>query len=230
MILADDPVRVFIGYDPREAVAFHVCCQSIIERASRPVAIYPLALNLFAADYTEKHKDGSNAFIYSRFLVPWLCRWEGYAIFIDGDMIVQDDIAKLWDRRQGFQGVSVVKHDYQTKHPVKYLGAKNEDYPRKNWSSVIVWNCAFFPNRLLTPDYVSKATGSHLHRFEWLGDQQIAELPAEWNHLCMEYEPNDKAKLLHYTLGIPAFDGYEDQEGANQWRTELSNALQPLKV
>src|SRR5258706_5058566 len=147
-----DPIRLFIGFDAREAIAYHVCCQSILTKCSRPISITPLALNLFADDYSETHTDGSNAFIYSRFLIPWLCEWKGYAIFLDGDTIVREDIAELWRRRRPDKAVAVVQHDYRTKHPVKYLGVKNEDYPRKNWSSVMLWNCGYYPNRLLTPE------------------------------------------------------------------------------
>jgi len=138
-------IPVYVGYDPREAIAFHTCANSIIRHASKPVAIIPVALNLFR-DYEETHTDGSNHFIYTRFLVPHLQEYTGWAIFIDGDMIVRDDIVKLWELQNSYMDVMVVKHDYQTRMPVKYLGAKNEDYPRKNWSSVILWNCNSFPN------------------------------------------------------------------------------------
>ena len=139
------PIPIFIGYDPREAVAYHTCANSIIRHASKPVAIIPLALNLFN-DYKETHTDGSNQFIYSRFLVPYLMGFSGKAIFIDGDMILRDDIIKLWNYVDTFIAwdVAVVKHDYQTKMTEKYLGSKNENYPRKNWSSVIVWQCDSF--------------------------------------------------------------------------------------
>ena len=116
-----DMIPVFIGYDPREAIAFHVCANSIIRQASQPVAIIPLALNLLQ-DYTETHTDGSNQFIYSRFLVPHLQRFSGQAIFIDGDMIVRGDIAELWNLRDLTKDVQVVKHDYKTKMTEKYLG------------------------------------------------------------------------------------------------------------
>ena len=198
------PIPIFIGYDPREAVAFHTCANSIIRHASKPVAIIPLALNLFE-DYKETHTDGSNHFIYSRFLVPHLTDYTGWAIFIDGDMIVREDITQLWDLRNDYKDVMVVKHDYQTKMTEKYLGAKNENYPRKNWSSVILWNCASFPNRKLTPAFIEKATGAELHRFTWIEDERIGELPPEWNWLPDEYGPNPDAKLLHYTLGTPCF-------------------------
>jgi lipopolysaccharide biosynthesis glycosyltransferase len=213
------PFPVFIGYDPREAVAYHVCCQSIIENSSIPVAFIPV---------TGERRDGSNAFIYERFLVPHMMRFQGRALFIDGDMIVRGDIAELVDSDLSCAGVRVVKHDYKTKYQVKYLGNKNEDYPRKNWSSVVLWNCGFYPNRVLTPEFVAKQPGSYLHRFSWLADDQIGSLPAAWNHLCMEYPENPDAKLYHYTLGIPAFDDYQAQEGADEWRKTLTHALAPM--
>jgi hypothetical protein len=225
------PIPIYVGYDPREAVAYHVCCQSIIEHASGPVAFIPLALP-HLREYDETHGDGSNAFIYSRFLVPYLERWgDGnlHAIYIDGDMLVRDDIYKLWALRNPRMGLQVVQHDYKTQHAQKYLGAKNEDYPCKNWSSVILWNCRFMENRKLTPEFIAAQPGSFLHRFEWLSPARVGELPAEWNHLCMEYPPADDAKLYHYTVGTPCFGGrYAEQEGATEWRLTLQNALAPL--
>jgi lipopolysaccharide biosynthesis glycosyltransferase len=213
------PIPVFIGYDPREAIAYHVCANSIIRNSSQPVAIVPVALNLFK-EYSETHTDGSNHFIYTRFLVPYLQDYTGHAIFIDGDMIVRGDIAELWNMRDHTCDVQVVKHDYQTRMPVKYLGAKNENYPRKNWSSVILWNCASFPNRKLTPDFVQHNTGSFLHRFSWLDDARIGELPPAWNWLPDEYGPNADAKLLHYTLGTPCFQEFADTPQGNEWHRE----------
>ena len=212
-------IPVFIGYDPREAVVFHVCANSIIRNASQPVQIIPVALNLFK-DYKEIHQDGSNQFIYTRFLVPYLMNWSGHALFIDGDMIVRGDIAELWNMARPDLDVQVVKHNYKTRMPVKYMGAKNEDYPRKNWSSVIIWNCNSFPNRVLTPDYVMKSTGKHLHRFEWLDDARIGELPIEWNWLPDEFGPNENAKLLHYTLGAPCFHEFADTPMNEVWHKE----------
>ena len=224
-------IPVFIGYDPREAAVFHVCANSIIRNASQPVQIIPVALNLFK-DYKEIHQDGSNHFIYTRFLVPYLMDWTGHAIFIDGDMIVRDDITKLWSMRDPSKDVQVVKHDYKTRMPVKYMGAKNEDYPRKNWSSVIIWNCNSFPNRRLTPDYVMKSTGKHLHRFEWLDDARIGELPIEWNWLPDEFGPNENAKLLHYTLGAPCFHEFVDTPMNEVWHKEreLTNYCQQRDI
>jgi lipopolysaccharide biosynthesis glycosyltransferase len=213
------PIPIFIGYDPREAVAYHTCANSIIRQSSQPVAIVPLALNLFS-DYTETHTDGSNQFIYSRFLVPHLMGYTGHAIFMDGDMIVRGDIAELWEQRSGYYDVQVVKHDYKTRMTEKYLGAKNEDYPRKNWSSVILWNCNSHPNRKLTPEFVQKSTGAELHRFTWIEDSRIGELPPEWNWLPDEYGPNLDAKLLHYTLGTPCFHEFATTPQGDEWHRE----------
>jgi lipopolysaccharide biosynthesis glycosyltransferase len=214
-------IPIFIGYDPREAIVFHVCVNSIIRHSTTPVQIIPLALSLFQ-DYKETHTDGSNAFIYSRFLVPYLSNWLGHAIYIDGDMVVKSDITKLWHMRNFLMDIQVVKHDYKTRMPVKYLGSKNEDYPRKNWSSVIIWNCESHPNRCLTPEYIMKSTGSHLHRFEWLQDDRIGSIPIEWNWLPDEFGPNPNAKLLHYTLGAPCFKEFADTDMAEDWHNEYN--------
>jgi len=213
------PIPIFIGYDPREAVAYHTCANSIIRQASQPVAIVPLALNLFN-DYTETHTDGSNQFIYSRFLVPHLMGYTGHAIFMDGDMIVRGDIVELWEQRNPYFDVQVVKHDYQTKMTEKYLGAKNENYPRKNWSSVILWNCNSHPNRKLTPEFIQKSTGAQLHRFTWIEDDRIGELAREWNWLPDEYGANPDAKLLHYTLGTPCFHEFATTPQGDEWHRE----------
>ena len=213
-------IPIFVGYDPREAVTFHVCVNSIIRHASQPVQIIPIALNLFS-DYDETHSDGSNQFVYTRFLVPHLMSFDGWAIYIDGDMVVRDDIVKLWDMKQYDKDVMVVKHDYKTIMQHKYMGAKNEDYPRKNWSSVILWNCNAFPNRILKPDFVQYQTGAFLHRFSWLEDHRIGELPRDWNWLPDELGENPDAKLLHYTLGAPCFYEYADTVQADQWHNEL---------
>ncbi len=225
------PIPIFIGYDPREAIAYHTCVNSIVRHASKPVCITPLALNLFE-DYTETHTDGSNQFIYSRFLVPHLMDYTGHAIFIDGDMIVRSDIVGLWNLRELDKDVQVVKHDYKTCMPVKYLGSKNEDYPRKNWSSVILWNCSSFPNRKLTPEFIQHATGSELHRFSWIDDDRIGELPPEWNWLPDEYGPNPDARLLHYTLGTPCFHEFATTPQGDEWHREriLTEYCQQLNI
>ena len=212
-------IQVFIGYDPVEAIVYHVCSNSIIRTASEPVAIAPLALNLMK-DYRESHTDGSNQFIYSRFLVPSLMGYKGWALFMDGDMVFREDISHLWALRDERCAVMVVKHDYKTKSKVKYFGSRNEDYPRKNWSSLILWNCGHPLNNLLTPEFIESSKGEVLHRFSWIPDELIGGLPVEWNWLPDEYGANPEAKLIHYTLGAPCFHDYADVPMAGEWHRE----------
>ena len=212
-------INIFIGYDHREAIAYHVCANSIIRQSSKPISLIPLALRNLQ-DYEEKHTDGSNQFIYSRFLVPHLMEYKGWAIFMDGDMLVRNDIVKLWEMRDDTKAVQVVKHDYKTKLSEKYLGSKNEDYPRKNWSSVILWNCGHPANAAVTPEFVQNATGSQVHRFTWLTDELIGELPIEWNWLPDEFGANLDAKLIHYTLGTPCFHDFATTPMADEWHRE----------
>lgn len=209
-------IKVFVGYDSREAIAYHVFCQSIIENSKQPVSFIPLSLDMLS-QYTEQHTDGSNDFIYSRFLVPYLCDFDGWAIFADGDMICLDDIGELYKLRDDKFAVMVVKHDYITKAKSKYLGNKNENYPRKNWSSVILWNCNHEKNKVLTPELVSQKPGSYLHRFSWLDDELIGELPSSWNWLAIEYPDNNEANIIHYTLGTPCFKDYSETSHSDLW-------------
>jgi len=146
--------------------------------------------------------------------------YKGWAIFMDGDMILRDDVTKLWDMRDESKAVMVVKHDYKTRMTKKYLGSKNENYPRKNWSSVILWNCGHEENRIVTTDFVSNATGAQVHRFTWLEDSLIGELPIEWNWLPDEFGKNEDAKLLHFTLGTPCFHDFADSPMAEEWHRE----------
>lgn len=210
-------IRIFIGHDPREPVAYHVCCESILAHTKAQVAFYPIR---------GLQRDGSNSFTYERFLVPYRCGFSGRAIFLDGDMLVRSDIEELWEHWRSRAGVMVVKHDYQTKHPIKYLGYRNEDYLRKNWSSVMVWECGFYPNRVLTPEYVANQPGSHLHRFGWLQDEQIGALPEDWNVLIREREKRETDKLRHYTIGTPCFKQYafDDADWTEMYERTISCA------
>ena len=222
-------IRIAIGFDQREAVAYHTFCQSILEKASVPVSFTPLVLGALKG-FSETHTDGSNAFIYSRFLTPWLMEFNGWAIFADGDMICLDDVAKLWALRDETKAVQVVQHNYQTKAHDKYLGNKNENYPRKNWSSVILWNCAHPKHKILTPEFVMQQTGAFLHRFTWLDDNEVGALPKEWNWLTTEYEDNYQASLLHYTLGTPCFKDYAHSEMSDVWHQAHERINQGMGV
>ena len=209
-------VKIYIGFDQREAVAYHTFVQSLIENASIPLDITPLAVRNLKG-YEEKHEDKSNDFVYSRFLTPFLNDFKGWAIFADGDMICQADIKELLVLRDDSKALQVVKHDYKTKAYQKYLGNINQDYPRKNWSSVILWNCAHPKHKILTPDFIANQPGKYLHRFSWLEDSEIGELPKEWNWLATEYPNNEQANIIHYTLGTPCFKDYRNTEMSDIW-------------
>jgi len=223
-----EKINIVVGFDQRESVAYHTFTQSIIEKASLPVSFMPLAINTLR-DYEETHTDKSNDFIYSRFLTPYLNDYRGWAIFADGDMICQTDIKELWDLTDESKALLVVKHDYQTKAHQKYLGNINENYPRKNWSSLILWNCSHPKHKILTPDFVANQTGKYLHRFSWLDDNDIGELPKEWNWLAIEYPENNKAKLIHYTLGTPCFKDYQKSEMSELWHKAQKRILDGME-
>ena len=218
-----EKINVVVGFDQKEAIAFHTFTQSVIEKSSLPISFIPLAINTLY-EYTETHNDRSNDFVYSRFLTPFLNDFKGWAIFADGDMICQADIKELWDLRDESKALLVVKHNYKTKASQKYLGNINENYPRKNWSSVVLWNCSHPSHKILTPDFIAKQTGKYLHRFSWLNDNDIGELPIEWNWLAIEYPVNVKAKLIHFTLGTPCFKDFRETDMAAEW-LETKNRL-----
>ena len=210
-------IRIFVGYDPREAVAYNVLSHSIRTRASRPVAIAPLALSQLNGLMTrERHALQSTDFSFSRFLTPYLSDFSGWSIFMDCDMLVLDDIAKLYDLRDDRYAVMVVKHRHSPREAVKFLDQPQSKYEKKNWSSVMLFNnerCG-----ALTPDFVNRATGLELHQFKWLGDDGlIGELPHGWNHLVGYDEPRPGMSLVHYTLGGPYFDEYRTCEYSREW-------------
>ncbi len=220
-------IRIFIGFDPRETVAFHVLSQSIHARASEPVSITPLALSqLDGLMSRERNPLQSTDFSFSRFLTPSLCDFEGSAIFMDCDMLVLDDIANLWALRDDDFAVQVVKHDHVPDEDTKFLNQPQTKYEKKNWSSVMLFNNA--KCRALTPDYVNQASGLQLHRFQWLdNDDLIGELPHRWNVL-VGYDtppPLSQVSNLHYTIGGPYFEEYRDTDFAAEWFAERDNTL-----
>jgi hypothetical protein len=218
-------IRVFIGYDPREAVAFNVLAHSIQVRASQPVSIAPLMLSQLGAVLTrERHPLQSTDFSFSRFLTPCLSGYEGWAVFMDCDMLVLADIAQLWKLRDDRYAVMVVKHHHVPKESVKFLGEPQSKYEKKNWSSVMLFNNARC--RALTPDFVNRASGLELHQFKWLeSDELIGALPDAWNHLVGYNSPRDDAALVHFTLGGPYFPQYKDCEYAKSWFAERDAML-----
>jgi len=218
-------IKVFIGYDPREAVAYSVLAHSIHARASAPVAITPLMLSELKGILTrERHPLQSTDFSFSRFLTSFLSDYAGWSIFMDCDMLVLDDVARLYALRDERYAVMVVKHDHVPKEARKFLDQPQTAYQKKNWSSVMLFNNARC--RALTPEYVNTASGLELHQFKWLAnDELIGEIPACWNHLVGYHPPRRDAALVHYTLGGPYFEEYRDCEYADEWRRERQAML-----
>lgn len=219
-------LKVFIGYDAQEPAAMAVLMHSILTRATAPVSFVPLVRRSLGTDYT-RHRQAteSTEFSFTRFLVPYLSRYEGWSVFMDCDMVCQADIWELMLNAisQRDKAVLVCQHDYVPKTATKMQGQVQTAYRRKNWSSLMVFN-----NRrcqALTREYVNTATGAQLHQFDWVPDEQIGSLPLEWNWLSGEYALNTDAKLIHYTLGGPWFAGYEDCDHADIWLRERDAML-----
>jgi len=218
-------IPIYMGFDPREEIGTHTFVSSVISRASRPVSFIPLHLPWFASYYSPSQRDGSNAFTYTRFLIPFLQQFRGWALFCDGaDMVCRADIGELWSLRHANMAVQVVKHEYKTRHPRKYVGtrmeADNRDYPRKNWSSLMLINCAHFAWRQMRPETLEQMTGEELHQFQFIPTDKVGSLPAQWNWLVDEFGENEHAKLLHWTAGIPAFPAYAHAPMADAWARE----------
>lgn len=218
-------ITIFIGYDPRETVAYHVLNHSILARSSSPVAITPLHLNHLTAIFNRpRHPLQSTEFSFSRFLVPYLCDYQGWALFIDCDMLMLDDVAHLWQHRDPNYAVQVVKHQHQPQETHKFLNAPQTPYAKKNWSSVILFNNSRCT--ALTPNYVNTATGLDLHQFQWLDSEAlIGELPHCWNHLVGYDPPSKEVSLVHYTIGGPYFSNWQTCEYAKAWFTERDQML-----
>ena len=170
-------IPVYVGFDPRESAVYHTFCQSVMDNTSVPVPFIPLHQNTLGID---GQQDGSNAFVYSRYLVPALAEYQVWAMFFDGDMVCRSDLSELWELRRSDCALMVVKHDYTTRAERKYIGtpleSPNLDYPRKNWSSVMLINCAHVANRVLTRRFVDSIGGEFLHRFAWLHDDEIGSV------------------------------------------------------
>ena len=212
-------INVFIGYDKNEKVAFNVLSYSILKHSTRPVAITPIYLpNIKDSFIRERSGIESTDFSFSRFIVPHLMNYQGWALFLDCDQLMLGDVAELWRLRDEKYAVQVAKHDYQPQEEKKFMGAVQTKYVKKNWSSVMLMNCD--KCKSLTPDYVNSATGLQLHQFKWLeNDDLIGEIPLEWNWLVDEpgYEEKENVKNLHYTKGGPYFKEYKDCGYSEIW-------------
>ena len=210
-------IRIFIGYDEGEKIAFHVLAESIRKQSSEPISITPIDLTTIRNHFIrDKQSNQSTEFAFSRFMVPYLSNYEGWSIFMDCDMLLRTDINELWKLKDEDYAVMCVKHDYEPKQDVKFRGAKNEKFPKKNWSSLMLMNNA--KCKLLTPEYVRTASGLELHQFKWLeSERDIGAIPKTWNWLVGEYEYNPLANNVHFTLGGPYFYDYVNCDYSKEW-------------
>jgi len=219
-------IRWFIGWDKDEGIASYVLEHSLQTRTSIPIAFTHLNRDALRGIFKRERSElDSTDFSSSRFLVPYLCNYEGWAIFSDCDMVVVDDPAKLWAWRDDRYAVRVVKRDHVPKEEVKFLGHAQLKYSRKNWSSLMLINNA--ECKALTLDYVHHAPGLDLHQFKWLEDPLVGDLPAHWNHL-VGADTSANPSLIHYTSGGCWFQDYQDCEFNQEWFRELMN-MQKIK-
>lgn len=228
------PLAIYIGFDQRESVAYHVLCHSILRQASCPVSFTPLVQSTLRANrlYTRpRDAAASTEFSLTRFLVPALSGYEGYALFLDCDMLMRGDVYELMDHVYADPGkaVYVCQHDYTPRTETKFLGQRNDPYPRKNWSSVMLFNNAHCT--ALKKAYVNHASPAELHRFAWLTNRDIGALPLSWNYLVGEPNQTEATpKNIHWTQGGPWFRDYQDSEHADLWFHELDLAFPSLNV
>jgi len=222
--------NVYIGYDSKEDIAYRVCKYSILKRSGSNVKITSLKLHeLVAKNLYKRDIDplASTEFTYSRFLVPAINNYNGWAIFCDCDFIFFEDISNILTDIDQSKAVYCVQHDYTPKEKHKMDGQKQTIYPRKNWSSFILFNCAHPSNKKLSVDLVNSETGSFLHQFKWLEDNEIGSLDERWNWLeGWTSNHNDKKPYaVHYTRGGPWFDEWQDVEFASEWTKERDEYL-----
>ncbi|KAL5198016.1 hypothetical protein ABZP36_001528 [Zizania latifolia] len=227
---AAEPFRVFVGYDSREDIAYRVCRRSLTRHSSMPLEVIPIVqeeLRSAGLYWRERGPTESTEFSFTRFLAPYLAGYRGWALFVDCDFLFVADVAELARMADPRRAVLCVHHDYTPKAATKMDGAVQTVYPRKNWSSMMLLNCGHPKNvAALTPETVSTQSGAYLHRFMWLDDADVGEVPFVWNFLVghNRVDPADPAgtapRAIHYTSGGPWFELYRDCEFAELWVQE----------
>jgi len=234
------PLRIYVGWDSREDIAYQVAKLSIEQLASVPVEIIPLKQKTLRKNgmyWRGGDKLASTEFTFTRFLIPELNEFDGWAMFIDCDFVFRCDVKEIFDQADDQYAIMCAQHDYTPKEGIKMDGQKQTQYPRKNWSSMMLINCGHPCNQKVTKEFVNDPakTGAFLHRFSWLPDSEVGELSHEYNWLVGWYtEPDDGSpKVLHYTEGGPWFPEYENCEYANDYykveRQYLKNEIENQK-
>lgn len=224
--MGGEVIPIFIGYDRVESVAYHVLSHSIISRSSQPVSITPInQKNLKRQYWRPRGEYDSNEFSISRWLVPHLMGYQGWAIWMDCDMLCLGDIADLWAQKDERFAIMVKKHDHQPTEDIKFLGQKQTKYRRKNWSSLVMFNCRrCLP---LTKHIVNTSPGLWLHQFDWLEDEDIGAIEGDWNLLVGYNERVKDPKLVHYTTLGPwhDMDGTTPIDYREEWTKELDDMI-----
>lgn len=248
--MPSETLPVYIGYDSREAVASDVAAHSIKRRTHTPTRIKYLRhrdlrkAGHFAREWkidphtgdwldTKDGKPFSTEFSHTRFLVPALQNHQGWALFIDSDMIFMGDIKKLFALKDDKYAVMVVKHHHQPQaNAIKMDGRLQQPYYRKNWSSFVLWNCAHPANRCIDGATVNVLTGAYMHAFQWLDDHLIGALPSSYNYISgispampMIAQKDGKLKavvpeVIHYTEGGPWFANCKNVPFGELWENE----------
>lgn len=223
-MLESEKINLFVGYDPNESIAYHVLVQSIVENTSIPVSITPVVKKQIKGFRRAKGKFESTEFSITRFFTPWLSDYTGWSLFIDCDFLLFGDLKELWDLRDERYSIMVCKHDYRPKHETKFLNNIQTVYEKKNWSSLVMFNNS--KCKQLNHDYINKADGLDLHQFKWLeSNDEIGEIPLEWNFLCGEDNQVGLPKGVHFTNGGPWFEETRNVEFSSQWFDMRSKAL-----
>lgn len=197
--------RIFIGFDHRQCVSYTALHTSIITQSTEPCSITPLVLHQLPLK-----RVGLTPFTFSRFLVPYLCDYKGWALFLDIDMILLDDITKLFSVADEEKAVLV---------------SKNEK--KFEWASAILFNCGHEANKILKPEYIEQANG--LHQIKWLDENLIGDIPPEWNHLVGYDQPRTDAKLIHFTQGVPVFKETAGCEYSGEWNDIMKFSVSAQK-
>ncbi|UTA49540.1 hypothetical protein L1F30_08380 [Simiduia sp. 21SJ11W-1] len=219
--------KVFVGYTSYQDVVYQVAKHSI-ERQSKDVVCYPIiqqSLRDLGVYTRAADKMGATEFSITRFLTPYLAGYRGWVLFCDNDVLALTDVNELFDLADDKYAVMCVKHNHVPTDKYKLDGQIQTIYPRKNWSSVVLWNCNHPKNKLITPELVNEVSPRFLHRFMWLEDSEIGEIPLSWNWLVDWYkEPQDgKPKFLHFTDGGPYFRNYQEVDYHELWRNEYAH-------
>ena len=226
--------KIFVGYDSREDIAWQVARHSLLRHADGDLDVIPLRqptlreLQLYTRPYDAL---SSTEFSLTRFLTPFIAARSGWVLFCDCDFLFTTDVRKVFEKLDASKALYCVQHDYTPAHGVKMDGKQQTIYPRKNWSSFMLFNCDHPDVQALTPSVVNTASPAYLHRFEWIRDDAaIGALDLDWNFLEGEYQkPATTPRVIHYTNGGPWFDNWKDVDFADLWLRERDLYLAPQR-